>query len=72
VAHCYRCSMTSLLVSLLGTTVCPTKTAQLIEMPFEVLTRVGAGNFIIDGGSISPGGRLYLLWQLCISIAISP
>ena len=34
----------------------PAKTAELIEMPFGLRTRVGPGNHVLDGGSVPPVG----------------
>ena len=31
--------------------VSPAKTAELIEMPFALSTRVGTGNHVLDGGA---------------------
>ena len=39
------------------TLVSPAKTAEPIEMPFGLRTRVGPGNHVLDGGSKSPMGR---------------
>jgi len=37
--------------------VSPAKTAELIEMPFGLRTRVGPGNHVLDGGPDLPMGR---------------
>jgi len=35
----------------------PAKTAEAIEMPFGLRTRVGPGNHVLHGGPDSPMGR---------------
>ena len=39
------------------TFVSPAKTAEPIEMPFGMMTRVGSGNHVLDGGPDAPRGR---------------
>jgi len=56
-AYCYRCSVVCLCVCLLDTTVSLTKTAEAIEMPFGLWTRVGLGNHVLGGGVDRPVGR---------------
>jgi len=49
--YCYRpSSMACRSVTL----VSPAKTAEPIEMPFGLRTRVGPGNHVLDGGSDPP------------------
>ena len=60
-AYCYRlssvvCRSLCLSVNLLVTPVSPTKTIAPIEMPFELRTRVGPGNHVLDGGP-DPHGK---------------
>jgi len=52
--YCYRSSST---VCRSVTLVSPAKTAELIEMPFGLRTRVGPGNHVLDGGPDPPMGR---------------
>ena len=47
-------------VCLLDTTVSPEKTAEQIEMPFRLLTRVGSRNQVLDGVQIPPGEGVIL------------
>ena len=42
---------------MLGTRVSCAKTAELIEMPFGQLTRMGSRNRVLDGGQDAPMGR---------------
>jgi len=44
----------------------PAKTAEPIEMPFEMVTRVGPRNYVIDGVQIfhGKGGFLVIFWPL--------
>jgi len=44
-------------VCLSVTLVSSAKTAELIEMPFGLRTRVGPGNHAVDGGPDPPMGR---------------
>jgi len=54
-ACCYRSSsVVCLSVSLSVTLVSPAKTAELIEVPFGLRTRVGPGNHVLDGVQIRP------------------
>ena len=41
-------------VGLLNTFVSPSRTAEPIEMPFGLVTRVGPRNHVLDGVQISP------------------
>jgi len=41
-------------VGLSVTLVSPAKTAELIEIPFGLRTRVGSGNHVLDGGPDAP------------------
>ena len=44
-------------VGLSVTLVSPAKTAEPIEMPFGLMTQVGPGNQVLDGGPNPPMGR---------------
>jgi len=50
-AYCYRRSS---VVCRSVTIVSPAKTAEPIEIPFGVWTRLGLGNHVLDGGPDSP------------------
>ena len=50
-----RCSVVCLFVGL--NTLSCAKTAELIEEPFGVGTRVGPGNHVLDGGADRPRER---------------
>ena len=59
-AYCYQpssvvCRSVCRSVRLSVTLVNPAKTAALIEMPFGLETRVGAGNHVLDGVQILHG-----------------
>jgi len=45
------------MVGLTVTLVFPAKTAEPIEMPFGLRTRVGPGNYVLDGGPDLPIAR---------------
>ena len=58
-AYCYRPEKCGLLVGLSiclsvchNSVVSPATTAELIKMPFELRTRVGPGNRVLDGGAV--------------------
>jgi len=54
-AYCYRrSSVVRQSVGLSVTISSPAKTAEPIEMPFELWTRVGPRNHVFDGGSDPP------------------
>jgi len=50
------------------TLVRPAKTAEVIEMPFRLMTPVGPGNHILDGGSDPPVGRGHFEGERCIPL----
>ena len=55
VPYCYRpSSVVCWSVYRSVTLVSPAKTAEPIEMPFGLRTRVDSGNHVLDGGSRSP------------------
>jgi len=49
-------------VGLSVTLVSPTKTAELIELPFGLRTWVGPGNHVLDGDPDSPREGAILKW----------
>ena len=51
---CYRPTSVVCLSVCHSTTVSPAKTAELIEMPFGLRTRMGPGNHVLDGGPDLP------------------
>jgi len=56
--HCYRpSSVVCRSVCLSVTLVSPAKTAEPIELPFGLRTRVGPGNHVLDGGHSTPHGK---------------
>jgi len=48
------CLSVGLSVSLSITLISPAKTAEAIEIPFGLRTRVGPGNHVLDGGTDIP------------------
>ena len=48
-AYCYKTEYTHGLSALSVTIVSPAKTAEPIEMPFWLWTRVGPRNYVLDG-----------------------
>ena len=61
-AYCYRPS-SEVCRSVCGSVqlVSPAKTAEPIEMPFGLRTRVGPGKHVLDGGPDFPVGRVNFL-----------
>jgi len=57
------CVSVCLSVCLLVTFVSHSKTAELIEMPFEEQTRVGPRNHINHGNDTSMWSRYHMVWQ---------
>ena len=52
--HVHGMDVTRSVVCVLGTRVSCAKTAELIEMPFGQLTRMGSRNRVLDGGQDAP------------------
>jgi len=52
-AHCYRASSVGLSLCLSVTLVSSAKTAEPVEMPFGLRTRVSPRNHVLDGVQIS-------------------
>jgi len=63
VAYCYRCSMVS--VHLSCVTWSGIKTAEPIQMPYQLWTRVGPGNHVLGMGPNPHGNGVYsaFLWR---------
>jgi len=55
-------------VGLSVTLVSPAKTAEPIEMPLGLKTRVGPGNHVLDGGPDPPHGKEQFSGQMDVTL----